>query len=76
MIEGNRRDRDDGEPDAHHRPEKGGDTRRAARLHRKQGEQDDDRQRHHIGIERRGDELVIPSIAESTETAGVITASP
>ena len=45
------------EPDAHHRPEEGRDARRAARLNRKQHHQDEHRQRHHIGFERRGDEL-------------------
>ena len=41
----------------HHRAEESGDPRRAARLHRKQHHQNDHRQRHHIGIERGGDEL-------------------
>ena len=52
-----RGNRDDAEPDAHDRPEEGGDTRGAARLDRKQRQQNDHRHRHHIGIERRGDEL-------------------
>ena len=54
---GDRRDRDDDEPDAHDRTEERRDPRRAARLHGEQHQQDDDRQRHHVGIERRGDEL-------------------
>ena len=56
-ICGTRRDRDHRKPDAHDRPEQRGDPRGAARLHRKQRQQDDHRQRHHIRIERHGDEL-------------------
>ncbi len=51
------RDRNDGEPDAHHRPEEGRDPRGAARLNRKQHQQNEHGQRHDIGIEGGGDEL-------------------
>src|SRR5258708_7446812 len=54
---GNRSDRDDAEPDTHHWPEEGGNTRGAARLSREQRHQDEHRQWHDIGIERRGNEL-------------------
>ena len=54
---GKRRQSDDEEPRQHHRPEKRGHAGRAARLHRKQQEQDDDGQRHDIGFERGRDEL-------------------
>ena len=53
----NRRDHDDGEPDYHHRPEEGRHARGAARLNRKQSQQNDHRDRHDIRIERRGDEF-------------------
>jgi hypothetical protein len=53
----NRRDRDHAEPDTHHWPEEGGNTRGAARLSRKQCRQDKHRERHDIGLERLGDEL-------------------
>ena len=53
----NRPDRDDGEPDAHDGAEKSCDAGGAARLRGKQHQQNDHGQRHHIGIERRGDEL-------------------
>jgi hypothetical protein len=54
---GNRRDRDHREPDTHHRPEESSDPRGTARLNRKQHQQNEDGERHHIGIEGRGDEL-------------------
>ena len=48
--------RDRHEPDRHDRPEQRRDFRRAARLERKQHDQDDDGQRHHEVVEcRRGD---------------------
>ena len=45
------------EPDHHDRPEKRGDARGAAALHREQHDQNEDRQRHHVMFERRRDEL-------------------
>ena len=45
--------RDRHEPDQHDRAEQGRDFGGAARLHREQHEQDDDRQRHDIFVERR-----------------------
>ena len=57
MIECNRRNRDDAEPDSHDRAKESRHARRAARLGREQQQQNKHRQRHHIGIEGRGDEL-------------------
>ncbi len=48
---------DNQEPDQHHRSEESGDACRAARLNREQRDQDQDGDRHDIGVERRGDEL-------------------
>jgi hypothetical protein len=50
-------DRDHAEPDAHHRSEKRRNIRGTARLGREQREQDQHGERHHIRLERRGDEL-------------------
>ncbi|MGY4417924.1 hypothetical protein ACVWY2_000349 [Bradyrhizobium sp. JR6.1] len=52
-----RRDRDHGEPHAHHRAEERGDARGAARLHREQDDQDHHRERDDVGVEGGGDEL-------------------
>ena len=49
--------RDGGEPDQHDRSEKGGDAARAMALHHEEGEEDHQRDRHHIGLEEGGDEL-------------------
>ncbi len=46
-----------GEPDNHDRPEGRCDARRAAALDREQHDQDENRQRHHIVLERRRCEL-------------------
>ena len=51
------------------------DARRAVRLHREQADQDDHRQRQHIWVQGAGRDLS-PSTADSTESAGVISASP
>ena len=45
--------RNGGEPDHHDRPEGRCDTRRTAALNREQRDQDEDRQRHHVVLERR-----------------------
>ena len=45
------------EPDDHHRPKGRCDARRAAALDGEQQDQDEDRQRHHIVLERRRSEL-------------------
>ena len=57
MICGTRGDRNDREPDAHHRAEERRDAGGAARLNGEQHHQDDHGERHDIGIEGRGDEL-------------------
>ena len=70
-----RRNRQHGKPDAHDGPEERGDTRGAPRLDRKQRHQDQHGQRHDIMLEGAVTSLM-PSIADSTDNAGVITASP
>ena len=47
-------DRDDDEPEQHHRPEHLPDGGGAARLRGEEPQQDDERQRHHIGREGAG----------------------
>ncbi|GCC49070.1 hypothetical protein chiPu_0033174, partial [Chiloscyllium punctatum] len=49
--------RERGEPQHHHRSERGGDAGGAGALHREQHDQDQDRQRHHIVLEMRRGEL-------------------
>ena len=56
-------------------PKKAATSRRAARLHREQRDQDHHRQRHDIRSSA-GVATLRPSTAESTEIAGVIIASP
>ena len=68
-------DRDGDEPDQRDRAEEGRDLRGAARLHREQRDQDHDRQRHDVGS-KAGVAIFRPSTAESTDSAGVMMASP
>ena len=68
-------DREHDEPDQAYRPEERRDARRAARLHREQRDQDHHGQRHDIGS-NAGVTIFKPSTADSTDSAGVMIASP
>jgi hypothetical protein len=65
-----------GEPEHHHRAEQRADRRRAMPLKKEQQDQDGNRGRQNVGIEQSGVTTSSPSTAESTDIAGVITASP
>ena len=72
---GEAEDREDAEPEQHHRPEPAADAGRAAALDQEQRHQHADRERQHVGPSA-GVAVSSPSTAESTEIAGVISPSP
>src|SRR4029077_9358278 len=53
----NARGRDNSEPKKHDRTEEGGDAGGPPRLHHEQYDENENRERHHIGVERRGDDF-------------------
>ena len=69
-------ERQHGEPDAHDGTEKFRDPVRAARLHPKQDRQNDDATTGMTATSNCGAMSFRPSTADSTEIAGVMTASP
>jgi hypothetical protein len=64
------------EPDQRDRPEHDADAARAETLDGKKRREDDQRDRHDIGRRNAGVTTSMPSTADKTEIAGVMTASP